>query len=265
MTTLASAAAPTATSASPLLGVGPMTRKELLEWWRSRRAIVLFVVTTPIVALNVLSARLAVWSAQISHRPPLIAVSLDPTANVLGKWDQWLFVFAIGMSLSLMVGERDRGTLAWMLSKPVSRTGVLVAKWTAAMIMGSLAGLVLPMAVCVAVAIPAYGMPSLGAVALATVLLLAVPAFFVALTLWLGTVIPSQVGVAGLALVVAVVPGIVGSVAPEVAAALPPSIGPWAVATAMGASVSATSPIGWAAGMALVAALGVRAIGRLEL
>lgn len=267
MNASASAAKPAAfasTGGGTLLGFGPLLRKELLEWWRSRRALVVLLVVTPIVALNVLSGYLALWSSRVSHQPLMMKVSLDPTANVLGKWDQWLFVFAIGMSLSLVVGERDRGTLAWTLTKPVSRTSVLAAKWAAAVVMGTVFGLLLPMAACVLVAVPAYGVPDLRAVAVATALQVTVPAFFVALNLWLGVILPSQIGVAAVALLVAIAPGIIGSVAPGVAAVLPPSIGAWAVGSALGAPVDAVTPLGWAVGTAVVAALGVRAIRELE-
>ena len=253
------------TVGSLLLGFGPAFRKELAEWWRGRRARVLLVTTSAFMVLTTLSARLAVLSAAAAKTRLPATVSLDPTVNVVAKWDQWLFLFAMGASLSLVIGERDRGTLAWSLSKPLSRTALLAAKWSAAVAMIFVFGIVVPMALCTLAAAVAYGMPDLGAIAVTAVLLVAVPAFFVALTLALGVVVPSQAGVAAVAFVVAGLPGIIGTVAPGVAAALPPSIGPWAVGFALGAPAGWITPVAWAVGLAAVAVGGVAALRRVDL
>jgi hypothetical protein len=68
-------------------------------------------------------------------------------------------------------------------------------------------------------------------------------AFFFALTLALATVLPSQPPVAGIAVGVAIAPGILGSFVPGFADLLPPTMGPWAVAAAMGQPVSMVTPI----------------------
>ena len=68
----------------------------------------------------------------------------------LAKWDQWVFFFAIVFSVSLLIVERDRGTLAWSLSKPLSRRAMLAGKWIGAMAVYVPFGIVLPMVVCVA-------------------------------------------------------------------------------------------------------------------
>ncbi len=258
-------ARPGAAEVSPLLGTGPFIRKELHEWLRSRRALVLLGVTTMMMVLNTLSARFAQLSAHGAGVPVPSGLTFDPTANVLVKWPQWVFFFAIVFSASLFVVERDRGTLAWTLSKPLSRTALLVGKWTAAMIMFTIFGIVLPMAASVVAAEVAYGTPDLGTVLVATVLLTATPAFFVALTLALATILPSQPPVAGIAAGVAIAPGILGSFLPGIADWLPPSMGPWAVAVAMGHPVSMATPVAWALGTAAAAVLGTVMLRRADL
>jgi hypothetical protein len=97
------------------------------------------------------------------------------------------------------------------------------------------------MAVCTIVATVAYGTPDVARIAPAAVLLAGVPAFFIALTLSLATVLPSQAAVGGAAVLTAVVPGIVGTIAPDVAMALPPSIGSWATIVALGGPAPVTN------------------------
>jgi ABC-2 type transport system permease protein len=258
-------ARPDASEVSTMLGAGPFIRKELREWLRSRRAVILLGVTTMMMVLNTLSARLAEMSARGTGVPVPPTMSFDPTVNVLVKWPQWVFFFAIVFSASLFVVERDRGTLAWTLSKPLSRTALLVGKWTAAMVMFTLFGIVLPMAASVVAAVVAYGTPDLTAVLIATVLLTTTPAFFIALTLALATVLPSQPPVAGIAAGVAIAPGILGSFVPGVADWLPPTMGPWAVAAAMGQPVSTATPLAWAVGTAAAAVFGIVMLRRADL
>jgi hypothetical protein len=108
-----------------LLGLRPVVAKEIHEWFANHRAPMLFVVTTLMMVLSTLSARIATVSVPAAQLPP--SLSLDPTVNVLVKWDQWVFFFAIVFSTSLLIVERDRGTLAWSLSKPLSRRALLAA------------------------------------------------------------------------------------------------------------------------------------------
>ena len=256
---------PATGGASPLLGLGAFTRKELLEWLKSWRAVILLAVTTAMMVLSTLSARLAELSTRGTSHPLPPGISFDPTTNVLVKWPEWVFFFAIIFSVSLFVVERDRGTLAWTLSKPLSRTALLIGKWTAARVVFTVFGIVLPMGASVAAATIAYGVPDLGEVAVATALLAATPAFFIALTLALGTVLPSQPPVAGIAVAAAIAPGLIGSLVPGVAEALPPSIGPWAVAAAMGGPAPEITPIGWAVGTIAAAVFGIVMLRRADL
>ena len=262
---LGTLARPTAMGVSPLLGVGPFIRKELQEWLRSRRAAILLGVTSLMMVLNTLSARFAAMSATSAHIPVPASLSFDPTTNVLVKWPQWVFFFAIVFSASLLVVERDRGTLAWTLSKPVSRTALLVGKWVAAMVMFTIFGIVLPMTASVVAAVVAYGTPDLSKVLVATVLLTTTPAFFFALTLALATVLPSQPPVAGIAAGVAIAPGLLGSIVPAIADWLPPTMGPWAVAVATGHPASWATPVAWAVGTVAAAAFGIAMLRRADL
>ena len=54
-------------------------------------------------------------------------------------------VIAIFVTMSLIVGERESGTLAWTASKPVSRGAIWLAKWTSATGILWLLGVILPL------------------------------------------------------------------------------------------------------------------------
>ena len=99
---------------------------------------------------------------------------------------------AIIATMTIISVERDRGTLAWSLTNPVSPTSILAAKFAASMTVFSLAAVALPMVVSVVVASIAYGaVPDLVTIAVFTLLFLAVPAFFSALTIELGAMLRS--------------------------------------------------------------------------
>ena len=263
MNALASARVVAARSAGAptLVGAGPFFKKEIREWIRSWRAISLAAVAIPLMLINTLGPMIGETAARANGEPIPTGLSFDATTNVLVRWPQWIWIYVIFASFSLLIAERDRGTLAWSLSKPLSRTGLLVAKWAAAVVMLTAFAIVLPMVASVVAAIVAYGTPDVGAVVVGTLLLVATPMFFVALTLGASTVIQSQAGVAGLATGVAWAPVILGAVFPPIIDWFPSSISSWAVATAMGQPAPVVTPIVWAA---CTAALGLLGITRLR-
>ena len=62
--------------------------------------------------------------------------------------------------MSLLVAERDSGTLAWTISKPVSRTSVLVSKWLTSTLILWVAAVVIPLGLTTAVVTVLYGAPT---------------------------------------------------------------------------------------------------------
>ena len=233
------------------LGFGTFFRKEMSDWVRSRRALVVgaFVVATVIFTTVV---PLMVGLSGGNGGP---ALSLDPTDNVLLGWgSQTMPIVALLASMSLLSGERDRGTLAWSLTLSVSPTSILAAKWLAAVVVLGVATILVPLSASVAVATVAYGgLPDLGVVGLFAALYLAVPAFYVTLTLAFGTFVKGTAAIAGLGFLVMFFPTIVGALLPVVAEASPTAIGGWAMAVATGAPASTLSLVGFLVSMAVLA------------
>jgi ABC-type transport system involved in multi-copper enzyme maturation permease subunit len=116
----------------PVAGFGALVRKDITEWTRGFRAWVELAVTT---AFMVLTAANGWITSQIIAALPQGAeapapASLVPMDNLLAAVGAQVFVlaaiFAVG---SLVVSERQSGTLAWVASKPVSRSAIWLAMW----------------------------------------------------------------------------------------------------------------------------------------
>jgi ABC-2 type transport system permease protein len=234
------------------LGFSTVLRKELTEWTRGRAAVIVAAVSLASAIFTTLIPFVVKASGQTEQGP---ALSMDPTANVLLGWrgGQTVAVIAILATMALLSAERDRGTLAWNLTNPVSLVSVLAAKFFAAILVVGTAAVIVPLAVSVAVATLAYGaVPNLGTVVLFGGLFLTLPVFYVGLTVALGTFVKSTAGVAGIAFLVMFVPAIFGGLVPIVTEISPTSIGSWALATATGATASSLTIAGWLVSMVVI-------------
>jgi ABC-2 type transport system permease protein len=227
-----------------LLGFGPFLRKELMEWWQRRAILATFGAITVLGIIGTLATRI---DERLSGLAPA-AAQLDPTMNVLGAlFDQWILFAAIFASIGLLIQERTTGTLAWTLSKPISRTSLLLAKWLVAVVMLAVFGLVLPLAVSVGVATWAYGsVPDLGRVATFGGVLIALPAFYVAFNLALSTRLNSQAGVAAIALGVAMAPLLFGGFLPVLVELWPTTMSSVAIGMAGGEAPHLPTILSWA-------------------
>lgn len=254
MTAQSTAMEPAVRSAAPrsmFLGFGTVLRKELTEWQRGKATLIIagISIATAIFTTVIPFIVKASGEAAAQGTPPL---SMDPTANVLLGWKggQTVAVIAILATMALLSAERDRGTLAWNLTNPVSPTSIIAAKFIGGILVLGIAAVILPLVVAVGVATIAYGAaPDLSVVARFGALFLALPIFYVALTVALGSFVKSTAGVAGIAFAVMFVPAILGGLVPIVNDISPTQIGLWALATATSQPTSSLTVIGWAVSM----------------
>jgi ABC-type transport system involved in multi-copper enzyme maturation permease subunit len=246
-------------------GARPFLAKELRDWVRSRRGLWLALTATPLMLISTLGPKIGEVAAQAKGRPIPPGLDFDPTMNVLIRWPQWIWLFAILAGMNLLISERDRGTLAWSLSKPLSRGGLFLAKWAAGVLMFTVFGIVIPMAASVAAAAVAYGMPDLPTVAIGTLLLIATPAFYIALALAVSTKLPSPAGVAGVGIGMALAPVFLGAILPSLAAMVPTSIAEWAVAMALGLPASVITAVAWLIATIALSVLGARRLRAIDL
>ena len=247
----------------PLLGFGTVLRKEITEWLRGRRAIVVALVAILSVVFTTLVPFVVRATGQASSGPPL---SMDPTSNVLYGWGGMTIpIIAILATMSLLSVERDRGTLAWNLANPVSRASVVLAKFVGAFLAIAILAVLIPIAVSIVIATVAYGgLPDLGTVGLFALLYLTVPAFWIGLTVSLGTFIKTAAGIAGIGFAVLLLPSLFAAFLPAVTAISPTSIGPWAVAIATGAPASGLTLAGWLVSMSVFLVVAKFAFDRQE-
>jgi ABC-type transport system involved in multi-copper enzyme maturation permease subunit len=253
-----------------LLGLRNLVRKDLSEWAHGKRAWIVMAVVTTVFAFAAANGWISDWAARsLPAEPgdgPAKAVSLLPLDNVLfAIGTQFIALAVIFATMSLLIAERDSGTLAWTVSKPVSRTSVLVSKWLTATLALWIAAVVVPLAVTTVLATVLYGVPDLFTVALLGVTLITVPALFVAVALTAATLVPSQAAVGAIGMAVFAAPLVIAGIVPGLAPFFPGSIFEWAVGFSVGGPVSLVTPVAWIVGLGALFALARARLAAMDL
>lgn len=253
-----------------LLGLGNLVRKDVAEWLHGARPWVVLGVTTSVFALAAANARITEWAARSFPADPtdgpakvLSVLPLDNLLFAIGT--QFTVLAVIFATMSLLLAERDSGTLAWTISKPVSRTSVLLSKWLTSTLILWLAAVVIPVALTTTLVTILYGLPDLAIVIVLGVSLITVPAFFVAVALTTATFVPSQAAVGAIGVAVFVAPSIVGGIVPALTPFFPGSIFDWAVGVATGGPVSLVTPIAWLVALVVLFFLARRRLNAMDL
>ena len=211
-----------------MAGLGPLLRKELLEQWRTLR---LPVVATIFLLVGLSSPLLARFTPEIlkavagdqftiSLPTPTAADAVDQLAKNVGQFGG---LIAVLLAMGAVATEKERGTAALLLTKPVSRGAFLVAKLVAI-------GLTLAVSVAIATAgawfytlVLFEPLPLLGVAAGAALQWLMLMAW-AAITFVGSTLTRSSLAAAGLGIVAFIVVGILG-VVPNVGRFLPTGLG----------------------------------------
>ncbi len=113
------------------------TRKELLQQWRTKRIIVVAAVFAFIGLLSPLAAkftpeiiRMVPGAEQFADLIPEPSVG-DVMAQYVKNLTQFGFVVAILLGMGAIAGEKEKGTAALILSKPMPRWAFVCSKFTA--------------------------------------------------------------------------------------------------------------------------------------
>jgi ABC-type transport system involved in multi-copper enzyme maturation permease subunit len=246
----------------PLQGFWPFFWKEMSAWWKGRGALTIAVVLAALGTLGTFATRID----ELGGGTPT-AAQLDPTHNIIGaQFEQWIVFASIFATIGLLISERSTGTLEWTLSKPVSRSALLLAKWVVGTLMLTAFGLVIPLGWSMGVATFAYGqVPDLVTVAKLGLLLAAAPAFIVALNLALATRLQSQAAIAAIGFAVALTPYIASSFVPLLAELWPTSIAHLGTMVAAGEPVNIPTVTSWAVALVVVAITGLYVFTREDL
>jgi ABC-2 type transport system permease protein len=252
------------------LGLRPLLRKDSIEWMRGRRAWIIAGVTTVFMVLTAANGAITTYIRTNFPEPGMDGIpmpSLDPMLNLLSAPASQVFLIAAVFAVaSLIVHERDTGTLAWVASKPVSRGSIWMSKWISSSIILAIAAAMIPFAITVGMVMALYGAVSVPAVAVVAVGMVAAVIFYAAVGLAAGSVLPSAPAIVAVGLgVLFLVPILTGLAPFDVAPYLPTSIFGWAVGLAGGQDVGVVTPIAWAIGTALVIAFAIWRMERIEL
>lgn len=247
-----------------------LLRKELLEQWRTYRILIVCAV---LLFFGLSSPLLARYTPEILKSlpgvPPELANILPPAtvADAVGQYLENIIQFGVILALLISMGaviqEKERGTAAILLSKPVSRETFLLAKFISIDIT-FIFGLFLA---------------SIGAYYYAGLLFewLSFPRFiamnglvyvyltvYVALTVLASTMARSQVAAGGIAFGLLVTMGIAGAI-PRLGSSLPGELIAWGGRVALGdVSNPAWSALWVSLGLILTALLGAWAIFRRQ-
>lgn len=268
---------PTIATSSPVravdrafAGTRPLLRKEFAEWRHGRRAWVILAVVTLFMALTAANGAITAWI--IANVPegvdaPAAPASLAPLDNLLAAVASQIFVLAaIFAVMSLLVAERERGTLAWIASKPVARPAIWTAKFLAGATVVSIVGGLAPLAITVAVVVVLYGAPAVVPVVAMGIGMVAAISLFVAIVLAASAFVANQAAVAAIGFGAFFLPSIVVALVPiDIQPFLPTSILPWFVGLATGAPVGFVTPIAWLVSVTGLAVIAGRRMDRVEL
>lgn len=250
-------------------GFRPLLRKEFAEWRHGRRAIVSGVVVTLFMTLSAANSWII---AQVTKNlppgaeAPELPTSMAPLDNLMAAVGSQIFVFAVIFgAMSVLVAERERGTLAWVASKPVARGAIWAAKSVAAVAVLGLAAVIVPTVITVALVSLLYGVPAFVPVLLAIVGMLLAVTFMVVVGLAASTFVSNQAAVAAIGFGVFALPMLVAILPIDLTPALPTSILGWTVSFGMGAPVGIVTPIAWAVAIVALAAVAIRRLEHTEL
>ena len=255
--------------AGRLVGFRPMVRKDLGEWTHGKRVWVILVVTTVFMALSAANGAIASWIIANAPADATVpkAASMVPLDNFMAAIGSQIFVIvAVFASMSLLVAEREHGTLSWVASKPVSRGTIWVSKWAAATAMIAIAAGVLPLVAVVGLVVVLYGMVSASVVVMTAVGIVASVMFIAAVVLAASTVVSNQAGAAAIGVAVFFLPSTLAGLLPvDITPFLPSSILQWAVGLGLGADAGFVTPIAWGVSIVALVAFATWRMDKLEL
>jgi ABC-2 type transport system permease protein len=218
-----------------MTGFGLMLGKEAREQVRTMRLVVvvaifaIFGLVSPVVARYTREIVEAVGGGQFGGMIPAPTVA-DAVVQLTKNAGQFGVVIAILLSMGAVATEKERGTAAFVLTRPVTRPAFLVAKVVA---IGALLALALAVAGVLAwvyTAILLEPLPVAGFAAAVGLVWLSL-AVFAALTFLASVVAPSALVAGGIGLGLVFVTGFLSAL-PQVGAWMPTSL--WGAADQLG-------------------------------
>jgi len=176
----------------------------------------------------------------------------DAVAQYIKNTEQFGILLVILLTMGAVAQEKERGTAAMLLTKPVSRTAVILAKWVAGMTI-VLAGLVADGLACLAYTAVLFSPIPFGEFWLLNLFMLVVLGVYLSVSLMASAMARSQALAAAGAFGGLIVLSIVGSL-PRVNEFMPGQLVSWGASLVLKGDVSAWPALAVSAGI-IVAAL----------
>jgi ABC-2 type transport system permease protein len=231
--------------------------KELFQMWRTKRVLVvaavfgLFGMASPVMAYFMPQMFKAIPGAEqfagLIPTPTTVDALTQYTKNIT----QFGFILAIFLGMSMIAGEKERGTASLVLSKPMTRWAFVTSKFFAQVLV-YLLGFLLALIGAYFYIVVLFGTYDFGALALVTGLLFAWLLPFIAITLDGSVIGKSTSAAAAIALAGAVVLLLTGSI-PQISSLMPGGLTAWA--GQIGAGTPPQAPNGGAVAASLVITL----------
>ncbi|MEO7908964.1 MAG: ABC transporter permease subunit [Roseiflexaceae bacterium] len=220
-------------------GFANLLGNELRMWWGTRKWLVHLLLW--LVVLNGLIVLIGLTDPEDPNNPLSLYATLIEVFFQVGA-----FATAIGVvttAQGAIVREKQLGTAAWVLSKPVSRNAFVLAKFVAyAFSFGSLA-IVVPSAIFYGASMALTGhVPELASFLAAVGILTVHTLFYLALALLLGTLFSTRGPISGVAL------GLLfgGALPPNLVPQAFQMTLPWSLSgSAVGLALGSELPVGW--------------------
>jgi ABC-2 type transport system permease protein len=121
-----------------LLGFLPFFQQELQAWKYEKRSAVTLLLLVPALLGLALAIATKVFVAQTG-----LVASPDLALVGFASNSFWVTAITLLLSIGIIPKEIEQGTLAWNLTKPLSRTAFLLGKWVAHSLMIWFIGVVL--------------------------------------------------------------------------------------------------------------------------
>lgn len=235
-------------------------RKEWLEQWRTFRLLAVGVV---LVFFGLLSPLFAKYTPEIIELIPNgeAIAQLIPTPTAMDAVTQYIknigqfgVILALLLTMGAVSQEKDKGTAAMMLVKPLPRVTFLVAKFTALALMFALA-IAIAGAACYYYTWLLFGALDVPRWLALNGLMLVFVLVYVALTLFCSVVAKSQAAAGGLALCLLFILGLIGSI-PSLGEYLPGQLTAWGGRLMAGEAEAFWSALWVSVGIIVVALMG---------
>jgi ABC-2 type transport system permease protein len=233
-------------------------RKEMLEQWRTYRFLIVVAV---FAAFGLASPLLAKFTPEMLKSIPGVPAAIlsaipaptvtDAITQYVKNMSQFGILLALLMTAGVVVQEKERGTAAFFLTRPVSRETFLLAKFVSLMVT-FIASLSIAALGCWYYTYVLFEPLAWGPFLVLNGLMLVIFFVYIALSLLGSTLAHSQGVAAGLAFIALVVIGGIGSL-PSIGDYFPGRLFAWGTTLLMGGLDSAWPAFGVSLGIIAVA------------